>query len=236
MKIVILAGGLGTRLSEETKLIPKPMVKIGNKPILWHIINIYRYYGFKDFIIATGYKSNIIEKYFSKNMRYLNIEVINTGKYSLTGHRVFRLKKYLNNNRFMLTYGDGLSNVNVKKLIKHHTKSKKLATITTVRPPARWGAVKIKNTNITKFEEKNNKNEGWVNGGFMIFEPKIFDYINNKTDCVLERDVFNLLIKKKNLCAYKHNDYWQCMDTLREKTILNKLWKSNKAPWKIWLR
>jgi glucose-1-phosphate cytidylyltransferase len=236
MKIVILAGGLGTRLSEETKLIPKPMVKIGNKPILWHIINIYRYYGFKDFIIATGYKSNIIEKYFSKNMRDLNIEVINTGKYSLTGHRVFRLKKYLNNDRFMLTYGDGLSNVNVKKLIKHHKKSKKLATITTVRPPARWGAVKIKNTNIIKFEEKNNKNEGWVNGGFMIFEPKIFDYINQKTDCVLERDVFNLLIKKKNLCAYKHNDYWQCMDTLREKTILNKLWKSNKAPWKVWLR
>ena len=236
MKIVILAGGLGTRLSEETKLIPKPMVKIGNKPILWHIINIYRHYGFKDFIIATGYKSNIIEKYFSKNMRDLNIEVINTGKYSLTGHRVFRLKKYLNNNRFMLTYGDGLSNVNVKKLIKHHTKSKKLATITIVRPPARWGAVKIKNINITKFEEKNNKNEGWVNGGFMIFEPKIFDYINKKTDCVLERDVFNLLIKKKNLCAYKHNDYWQCMDTLREKTILNKLWKSNKAPWKVWSR
>jgi glucose-1-phosphate cytidylyltransferase len=236
MKIVILAGGLGTRLSEETKLIPKPMVKIGNKPILWHIINIYRYYGFKDFIIATGYKSNIIEKYFSKNMRDLNIEVINTGKYSLTGHRVFRFKKYLNNDRFMLTYGDGLSNVNVKKLIKHHKKSKKLATITTVRPPARWGAVKIKNTNIIKFEEKNNKNEGWVNGGFMIFEPKIFDYINQKTDCVLERDVFNLLIKKKNLCAYKHNDYWQCMDTLREKTILNKLWKSNKAPWKVWLR
>jgi glucose-1-phosphate cytidylyltransferase len=234
MKIVILAGGLGTRLSEETKLIPKPMVRIGNKPILWHIINIYRYYGFKDFIIATGYKSEIIEKYFSKKLRDLNIKVINTGKYSLTGHRVFSLKKYLKNDRFMLTYGDGLSNVNVKKLIKQHAKSKKLATITIVRPPARWGAVKIKNNNINKFEEKNNKNEGWVNGGFMIFEPKIFDYINKKKDCVLERDVFNLLIKKKNLCAYKHNDYWQCMDTLREKNVLNEIWKLNKAPWKLW--
>jgi len=234
MKIVILAGGLGTRLSEETKLIPKPMVRIGNKPILWHIINIYKYYGFKDFIVATGYKSEIIEKYFSKKFRELNIKVVNTGKYSLTGHRIFRLKKYLKNNRFMLTYGDGLSNVNVNKLINQHIKSRKLATITIVRPPARWGAVKVKNKNINKFEEKNNKNEGWVNGGFMIFEPKIFDYINKKKDCVLERDVFNLLIKKKNLCAYKHNDYWQCMDTLREKNVLNEIWKLNKAPWKLW--
>lgn len=234
MKIVILAGGLGTRLSEETKLIPKPMVRIGNKPILWHIINIYEYYGFKDFIIATGYKSEIIEKYFSKKLCELNIKVVNTGKYSLTGHRVFRLKKYLKNERFMLTYGDGLSNVNINKLVNQHIKSKKIATITIVRPPARWGAVKVKNKNINKFEEKNNKNEGWVNGGFMIFEPKIFDYINKEKNCVLERDVFNLLIKKKNLCAYKHNDYWQCMDTLREKNILNEIWKLNKAPWKLW--
>jgi glucose-1-phosphate cytidylyltransferase len=234
MKIVILAGGLGTRLSEETNLIPKPMVRIGNKPILWHIINIYEYYGFKDFIIATGYKSEIIEKYFSKKLCELNIKVVNTGKYSLTGHRVFRLKKYLKNERFMLTYGDGLSNVNINKLVNQHIKSKKIATITIVRPPARWGAVKVKNKNINKFEEKNNKNEGWVNGGFMIFEPKIFDYINKEKNCVLERDVFNLLIKKNNLCAYKHNDYWQCMDTLREKNILNEIWKLNKAPWKLW--
>lgn len=234
MKIVILAGGLGTRLSEETKLIPKPMVRIGNKPILWHIINIYEYYGFKDFIIATGYKSEIIEKYFSKKLCELNIKVVNTGKYSLTGHRIFRLKKYLKNERFMLTYGDGLSNVNINKLVNQHIKSKKIATITIVRPPARWGAVKVKNKNINKFEEKNNKNEGWVNGGFMIFEPKIFDYINKEKNCVLERDVFNLLIKKKNLCAYKHNEYWQCMDTLREKNILNEIWKLNKAPWKLW--
>jgi len=234
MKIVILAGGLGTRLSEETKLIPKPMLKIGNKPILWHIINIYRHFGFKDFIIASGHKSKIIEKYFSKKLCNLNIKVVNTGKYSLTGCRVYRLKKYLKNERFMLTYGDGVSNVNIKKLIKQHIKTKKIATITIVRPPARWGAVKIENNNIKRFEEKNNKNEGWVNGGFMIFEPKIFNYINKKINCVLERDVFNSLIKKQNLSAFKHPDYWQCMDTLREKNLLNKMWKLNRAPWKIW--
>ncbi len=136
----------------------------------------------------------------------------------------------------MLTYGDGLSNINISKLINHHKRSKKLATISIVRPPARWGAVKLKNNDVKCFEEKNNKNEGWVNGGFMILEPEVFNYFNNKVNCVLERDVFNLLIKDQNLSAFKHNDFWQCMDTLREKTILNKLWKSNKAPWKTWLR
>ena len=236
MKIVILAGGLGTRLSEETKLIPKPMVEIGKKPILWHIIKYYRSFGFKDFIIASGYKSEIIEKYFKKRIFDLKVNVINTGKYSLTGHRIYRLKKLLQNEAFMLTYGDGLSNINISKLIKHHKRSNKLATISIVRPPARWGAVKLNNNDVKSFEEKNNKNEGWVNGGFMVIEPEVFNYFNSKINCVLERDVFNLLIKDRNLSAFKHNDFWQCMDTLREKTILNKLWKSNKAPWKVWLR
>jgi len=234
MKVVILAGGLGTRLSEETKLIPKPMVKIGNKPILWHIINIYKFYGFKEFIIASGYKSKIIEKYFSKENLGLNIKVINTGKYSLTGHRVYRLKKILQNDTFMLTYGDGVANINIKNLIRQHKRLKKITTITTVRPPARWGAVKIKNNNVNKFEEKNNKNEGWVNGGFMICEPEIFNHFNNKTNCVLEKDVFNSLIKKEHLSAFKHHDFWQCMDTLREKETLNDMWKTNNAKWKIW--
>ena len=236
MKIVILAGGLGTRLSEETKLIPKPMVEIGKKPMLWHIIKYYRSYGFKEFIIASGYKSKIIEKYFKKNFLDVRVKVINTGKYSLTGHRIYRLKKILQKETFMLTYGDGLSNINIKNLINHHKRNKKLATISIVRPPARWGAVKLKNNDVKSFEEKNNKNEGWVNGGFMVFEPEVFNYFNNKINSVLERDVFNLLIKDRNLSAFKHNDFWQCMDTLREKTILNKLWESNKAPWKVWSR
>lgn len=234
MKIIILAGGLGTRLSEETKLIPKPMVEIGKKPMLWHIIKYYRSFGFKDFIIASGYKSEIIEKYFKKKLFDISVNVINTGKYSLTGHRVYRLKKLLQNETFMLTYGDGLSNINISKLINHHKRSNKLATISIVRPPARWGAVKLNNNDVKSFEEKNNKNEGWVNGGFMIFEPEVFNYFNSKFNCVLERDIFNLLIKAHNLSAFKHNDFWQCMDTLREKKILNKLWKSNKAPWKVW--
>ena len=234
MKIVILAGGLGTRLSEETKLIPKPMVEIGKKPMLWHIIKYYRSYGFKEFIIASGYKSKIIEKYFKKNFLDVRVKVINTGKYSLTGHRIYRLKKLLKKEPFMLTYGDGLSNINIKNLINHHKRNKKLATISIVRPPARWGAVKLKNNDVKSFEEKNNKNEGWVNGGFMVLEPKVFNYFNSKVNCVLERDVFNLLIKDRNLSAFKHNDFWQCMDTLREKMILNKLWKLKEAPWKIW--
>ncbi len=234
MKIVILAGGLGTRLSEETKLIPKPMVKIGNRPMLWHIIKFYRSFGFKEFIIASGYKSEIIENYFRKKMLDVSINVVNTGKYSLTGHRIYRLKKILDNKAFMVTYGDGLSNINIKKLIRHHKRNKKLATISIVRPPARWGAVKLNKNDVKSFEEKNNKNEGWVNGGFMIMEPQVFSYFNNKVNCVLESDVFNLLIKDRNLSAFKHNDFWQCMDTLREKNVLNKMWTSRKAPWKTW--
>ena len=236
MKIVILAGGLGTRLSEETKIIPKPMVKIGKKPFLWHIIRYYRSFGFTDFIIASGYKSKIIEKYFDKKILDTKVDVINTGKYSLTGHRIYRLRKLLQNEPFMLTYGDGLSNIDISKLINHHKRNNKLATISIVRPPARWGAVKLNNNDVKSFEEKNQKNEGWVNGGFMILEPGVFNYFNKKVNCVLERDVFNLLIKKQNLSAFKHNDFWQCMDTLREKNILNSLWKSNKAPWKVWSR
>jgi len=234
MKVVILAGGLGTRISEETKKIPKPMVKIGNRPMLWHIIRFYRSFGFKEFVIASGYKSEIIENYFKKKVLDTNIKVVNTGKYSLTGHRIYRLKKILENEPFMLTYGDGLSNINIQKLVRHHKRNKKLATISIVRPPARWGAVKLNKNDVKSFEEKNYKNGGWVNGGFMIIEPQVFNYFNNKVNCVLERDVFNFLIKDKNLSAFKHNDFWQCMDTLREKIVLNKMWKMNKAPWKIW--
>ena len=234
MKVVILAGGLGTRLSEETKLIPKPMVKIGKKPMLWHIIKFYRSFGFKEFVIASGYKSKIIEKYFKKEILDINVKVINTGKYSQTGHRIYKLKKLLEKEAFMLTYGDGLSNINIKKLIRHHRKNKKLATISIVRPPARWGAVKLNKNCIKSFEEKNSKNEGWVNGGFMVLEPKVFKYFSKKVNCALEGSVFNNLINDKNLSAFKHNDFWQCMDTLREKTVLNEMWKFKKAPWKIW--
>ena len=182
MKVVILAGGLGTRLSEETKLIPKPMIKIGKKPMLWHIIRFYRSFGFKEFVIATGYKSKIIEKFFKKNFLGINVKVINTGKYSQTGHRIYKLKKILEKESFMLTYGDGLSNIDIKKLISHHRRNKKLATISIVKPPARWGAVKLNKNVIKSFEEKNSKNEGWINGGFMIFEPKVFKYFSKKVN------------------------------------------------------
>lgn len=235
MKTVILAGGLGTRLSEETRSKPKPLVSIGRFPILWHLLKIYEFYNQNEFIIAGGYKQNHIKNFLLKNNNLNSkINLIDTGSDTNTGGRLFRLKKFLKNNTFMLTYGDGLANININKLINFHKKHKSLATITVVRPPARWGSVKITNNTVNKFEEKNQLNEGWINGGFFIFEPEIFNYIKNGDSTILEYDVLPILAKKKYLKAYKHQGFWQCMDNLRDKKTLEKLWNQKNPPWKIW--
>ena len=228
MKIVILCGGLGSRLAEETKLIPKPMVKIGPLPMIRHIINYYKSFGFNEFILATGYKKDILENYFKKEKK---IRCIFTGKNTLTGGRLLRLKKYFSKNEnFMLTYGDGLSNVNLKKLLRFHIKHKKIATLTSVKPPARFGEVFISGNRVSKFEEKSQLNQNWINGGFFVFNKKIFKYIKNDLT-MLEREPFKKLTQKKELMAFKHFGFWQCMDTMRDKKILNKLLKEKKALW-----
>lgn len=226
MKVVILAGGKGSRLSELTKSIPKPMVKILNTPIIVRIIKHYKKYGLKDFIIATGYKSFIIEKFFYKNSLNVQIKVVNTGKNSMTGGRIKFLKKYLKS-KFMLTYGDGLSNVNIEKLLKFHDKSKNIATLTAVRPPARFGGIKISGKRVKYFKEKSKLDEGWINGGFFIMEPQILNFIKN-SKTVLEQFPLEKLSKLKKLGAYKHNGFWQCMDTLRDKIILEDAVKNKK--------
>ena len=218
MKVVILAGGKGSRLSEYTKIIPKPMVKILKVPIIVRIINHFTRYGFKDFIIASGYKSKIIEKYFSKNFLNLNIKIVNTGINSMTGGRVKLLKKYINNT-FMLTYGDGLCDVDLNKLIKFHKKNKYIATLTAVRPPARFGGIKISGKTVRYFKEKSKLDEGWINGGFFVMETKIMKYIKNKKT-VLEQLPLEKLSHSKKLGAFKHHGYWQCMDTIRDKELL----------------
>ena len=222
MKVVILAGGFGTRLGEHTKHIPKPMIKICGKPILIHIINHYYKYGFKDFIIATGYKQEVIKKYFKKKFKF-KVKIIFTGKKTMTGGRILRLKKYLNE-PFMLTYGDGVSNINLKKLLSFHNKNKKIATLSAVRPPARFGAVKINKNTVKYFKEKSKLDEGWINGGFFVMDPKILNYIKNDTT-FLEKEPLVNLSKKNQLNAYKHHGYWQCMDTYRDKLIIESHFK-----------
>ena len=227
MKVVILAGGLGTRISELTKLIPKPMIKILGKPIIHRIIDHFGSYGHKEFYIATGYKSEVIKSYFKNfNSKKYKINLINTGKNTMTGGRLKRLKKYLGET-FLMTYGDGLSSVNVNKLVKFHKKNKKMITLTAVRPPARFGAIKIIGNNVKYFREKNSLDEGWINGGFFVVEPKFIKYIrNDKT--YLEKEPFEKMTKKKQLVAFKHKGFWQCMDTLRDKEILEKKIKNKK--------
>ena len=229
MKVVILAGGKGTRILEYTKSIPKPMVKIGSKPILEHIINYYMKYGFKDFLIAGGYKYSIIKSYFKKKKISANIRVIDTGLETLTGSRLLKLRNILNDT-FMLTYGDGLSNVNLKKLLKFHRSNKKKITITAVHPPARFGELEIKNKLVTKFEEKPQLQKGWINGGFFVIEPEFLNFVGKK-NVMLERSPLLKAVKTKNLSAFKHNGFWFCMDTLRDKKVLDKMIKDKKSPW-----
>ena len=229
MKVVILAGGKGSRLSEITKSIPKPMVRIGKKPIIEHIINYYMKFGFKDFIIASGYKHLIIKNYFKKKKISANIEVINTGAETLTGSRIKKLTSRLTET-FMLTYGDGLSNVNLKELLRFHKKENKMITLTAVHPPARFGELTIAKDIVTNFEEKPQLQKGWINGGFFVVEPEFLKLIGKK-NVMLERSPMIKAVKTKNLAAYKHKDFWFCMDTLRDKKVLDTMIKNKKSPW-----
>ena len=230
MKVVLLAGGFGTRLSEYTKTIPKPMIEIAGKPMLLHIMNHYAKYGFKDFCIALGYKGEVIKKFFNKKFFNWNIDLIETGKNTMTGGRLKRLKKYIGKDTFMMSYGDGLSSVNIKKLLKFHKKNKKLVTLTAVRPPARFGALKFKGKHVSFFKEKSKLDEGWINGGFFVMEPEFLNFIkNDKT--YLEREPLEKVCKKKQLVAFKHEGFWQCMDTKRDRDTLNKiLSRKNNRP------
>jgi len=227
MKVVILAGGFGTRLSEYTKTIPKPMIKINGKPIIFHIMKLYAKYGYKDFYIALGYKGEIIKNFFKKNFFDWKINLIETGNDTMTGGRLKRLKKYIGQETFMMTYGDGVSNINLKKLLRFHNKNKKIATLTAVRPPARFGALKIKGQNVSYFKEKSKLDEGWINGGFFVIEPEFFKFIKND-QTYLEREPLEKLTKKKQLAAFKHSGFWQCMDTKRDKDKLDKIFKNKK--------
>lgn len=255
MKVAILAGGHGTRLAEETVVRPKPMVEIGSKPILWHIMKIYAHYGFKDFVIALGYKGEIIKKYIidycalssdlTVNLRNGDIkfhegnrvdwqvQLIDTGLHTLTGGRIKRLAPYIGNETFMLTWGDGVSDINLHDLLKFHRSHGKLATLTAVRPPARYGHLEFNGEKVIEFSEKPQTGEGWINGAFFVLEPEVFDYIEGD-DTQWEREPLERLARDEELMAYRHTSFWQCMDTLREKHILEKYWHSGNAPWKIW--
>ena len=223
-KIVILAGGYGTRLSEYTKKIPKPMVKIKNKPILIHIMKHYANYGFKDFYIALGYKGNVIRNYFKKNKFSWNIKLVDTGINTMTGGRIKKLKKYLGNESFFATYGDGISDINLNKLLKFHKRNKKLVTLTAVRPPARFGAIKLSGNKVKFFKEKDKIDEGWINGGFFVMETSFIKYIKN-SQTFLEKDPLEAVGRMGELMAYKHKGFWQCMDTKRDKDYLDKVLK-----------
>lgn len=257
MKVAILAGGLGTRLGEETSVRPKPMVEIGGKPILWHIMKIYSRYGFNDFVILTGYKSEYIKNYFlnyytqnsdftidlSSNSLTIHrnvsepwkVSVIDTGRETLTGGRIKRAQEFLSDDTFMLTYGDGVSDVNISKLVEFHKRNGKYATLTAVQPQGRFGVLDIDGDSITSFQEKpKNSSSAWINGGFFVLEPEIFKYIKGGDSTVWEREPLMSLAKDGQLCAYKHNGFWHPMDMLKDKQELNKLWNSNNAPWKVW--
>jgi len=224
MKVVILAGGFGTRLSEYTKTIPKPMVKIAGKPIILYIMEHYSKYGFKDFYIALGYKGDVVKNFFKKRKFKWNINLVETGLNTMTGGRLKRLNKFLKNETFMMTYGDGISNIDLKRLVKFHKKNKKLVTLTAVRPPARFGVLKIQGSRVKYFKEKSKLDEGWINGGFFVIEPSFLKLI--KTDkTFLEKQPLEIVTKKGQLNAYKHNGFWQCVDTKRDKDKLEKILK-----------
>lgn len=255
IKIAILAGGLGTRLSEETSIKPKPMVEIGGKPILWHIMNIYASYGFKEFVIALGYKGEVIKDYFlnyhhhahsltvqlktgsiathSRDIEDWTVHLLDTGYDTQTGGRVKQISEFIGNERFMLTYGDGVGDINIPALLTFHEKHGKLATLTAVRPPARFGQLVFEGEKVIHFEEKPQVGEGWINGGFFVLEPGVAKYIEGNST-YWEREPLEKISSEGQLVAYRHDNFWQCMDTLRDVHLLEKLWQEGTAPWKLW--
>jgi glucose-1-phosphate cytidylyltransferase len=255
MKIVILAGGLGTRLAEETEIKPKPMVDIGDKPILWHIMKHFRFHGFKEFVIALGYKGELIKRWFVDELALSGsmsvdvgrgilhpgkrevddwlVHLVDTGSQTNTGGRLRRLRKWLGNEPFLVTYGDGLGDVPIHDLVEFHRRHRKLATVTAVRPPARYGGILFDGDLVANFTEKPQAGEGWINGGFIVMEPRVLDLIEDDSTS-LEKDVLEKLAENRELVAYKHDRFWQCMDTLRDKRFLQALWAEGRAPWKTW--
>ncbi len=257
MKVLILAGGMGTRLAEETSVIPKPMVEIGGYPILWHIMKIYSQYGYNDFIILLGYKGYIIKEYFANYFLHSsdvtfnlkentmtiheqhcepwNVTLIETGLNTQTGGRVLRAKKYVGNEPFMLTYGDGVSDIDISELVKFHTTHGRIGTLTSVQPEGRYGAVDcIDNGMITSFIEKPKGDGSWINAGFFVFQPEFFDYIKEGDTTILERTPLENLAKNKEIYTYRHRGFWKCMDTLRDKQQLQDMWNQNNTPWASW--
>ena len=257
MKVVILAGGLGTRLSEDTNVRPKPMIEIGGKPIIWHIMKIYSYYGYNDFVILLGYKGYLIKEYFANyflhqsnvtvnlndgSFEFLDnssepwkVTLLDTGLNTMTGGRINKAKEFIGQESFMLTYGDGLSDINIKKLIEYHKSKGKKVTMTSARPEGRFGSIKIdENDLLSSFQEKPEGDGNWVNAGFFVCEPEVFDYIEDSDSIVFEEDPISKLVKNKQICAYKHYGFWSPMDTLRDKIKLNKMYENEKAPWIIW--
>lgn len=257
MKVIILSGGYGTRISEETDVRPKPMVEIGGSPILWHIMKIYSYYGFNEFVILLGYKGYVIKEYFSNyfihqsditfdlsnnKMEIHNntsepwkVTLLDTGINTMTGGRILRAQKYIGNETFMMTYGDGVSDVDLNALLRFHQNHEKALTMTSVQPEGRFGAVDSNSEGlIEKFYEKPKGDGAWINGGFFVCEPRILDYITDGDDSVFERKPIESIARDRELYAFKHHGFWKCMDTLRDKIYLNQLWDQKRAPWKLW--
>ena len=233
MKAVILAGGYGTRISEESHLLPKPMIEIGGKPILWHIMKIYSAYKIDDFVICLGYRGEKIKEYFGQfDSKLWNIQLVDTGEDTMTGGRLKRIQDKIDDT-FCVTYGDGVSDVNLNTLISFHKEKKSLATLTAIHPPERFGVLNLSGDYVTQFHEKHAGESSWINGGFFVFEPEIFDYLQDDST-ILERMPLETLAKEQKLTAFKHNGFWHPMDTQRDKKHLEKLWASGKAPWKIW--
>ena len=234
MKVVILAGGIGTRISEESDTQPKPMIKIGGMPVLLHIMKIYSYYKINEFIICLGHKGDIIKKFFSNyDSAPWNVQLIDTGLDTMTGGRIKRIQEHIDDT-FCVTYGDGLSDVNINNLISFHKEKKSLATLTAIHPPERFGVLKLSGDYVSEFHEKHTSESSWINGGFFVFEPEVFDYLQDGDMTILERAPLETLSKEQKLTAFKHNGFWFPMDTLRDKRHLENLWNIKKAPWKVW--